>query len=97
MSLALKHVQAAPDPPSSRTELPIPSDLERIVMHCLGKRPDDRPASAAALAEALAACSTAHWTPAEADAWWQRHLPPTSTLRSFAQVSSRTPAVIHKV
>jgi serine/threonine-protein kinase len=97
MSLALKHVQAAPDPPSSRTELPIPSDLERIVMHCLGKRPDDRPASAAALAEALAACSTPHWTPAEADVWWQRHLPPTSTLRSFAQLSSRTPAVIHKV
>jgi serine/threonine-protein kinase len=97
MSLALKHVQVAPDPPSSRTELPIPSDLERIVMHCLGKRPDDRPASAAALAEALAACSTPHWTPAEADAWWQRHLPPTSTLRSFAQLTSRTPAVIHKV
>ena len=97
MSLALKHVQATPDLPSSRTELPIPGDLERIVMHCLGKRPDDRPASAAALAEARTSCSTPHWTAAEADAWWQRHLPPTSTLRSFAQLSSRTPAIIHKV
>ncbi len=97
MSLALKHVQAEPDPPSSRTELPIPSDLERIVLHCLGKRPDDRPASAAELAAALDACSTPHWTPPEADAWWQRHLPPTSSLRSFAQLSPRTPTVLHKI
>jgi serine/threonine protein kinase len=97
MSMALKHVQAVPDPPSSRTELPIPSDLERIVLHCLAKRPDDRPASAAALAEALAGCSTPHWTSADVDAWWQRHLPPTSSLRSFAQLSPRTPAVLRKI
>ena len=97
MSLALKHVQAPPDPPSSRTELPIPSDLERIVMHCLGKRPDDRPASAGALAEGLVGCSTPHWTRAEADAWWQRHLPPTSSLRSFAQLSPRTPTMLRKI
>jgi serine/threonine-protein kinase len=97
MSLALKHVQATPDPPSARTELPVPADLERIVLHCLAKRPDDRPASAAALAEALAACSTPHWTRVETDAWWQRNLPPTSSLRSFAQLSPRTPAVVHKV
>jgi serine/threonine protein kinase len=97
MSMALKHVQAVPDPPPSRTELPIPSDLERIVLHCLAKRPDDRPASAAALAEALAGCSTPHWTSADVDAWWQRHLPPTSSLRSFAQLSPRTPAVLRKI
>ena len=97
MSLALKHVQATPDPPSSRTELPIPADLERIVLHCLAKNAQDRPASAAALAEALAACTTPHWTRGEIDAWWQRHLPPTSSLRSFAQSGSRTPPVVHKI
>ena len=92
MSLALKHVQAQPEPPSSRTELAIPSDLERIVMHCLGKRPDDRPASAGALADALAELLHARTgRRADADAWWQRHLPPTSSLRSFAQLVAAHP------
>ena len=38
MTMALKHVQARPDPPSARTELPIPADLERVVMRCLEKK-----------------------------------------------------------
>ena len=97
MSMALKHVQAQPDPPSTRTELAIPPDLERLVLHCLAKRPGDRPASAAELAAALAACRVAHWTAAEAELWWQRHLPPTSSLRSFAQPVSGTPAFVGKV
>jgi serine/threonine-protein kinase len=96
MSLALKHVQAAPDPPSRRTELPIPADLEQVVMHCLGKRPDDRPRSAAELSAALASCRVTHWTATEAESWWQRHLPPTSSLRSFAQPISGTPALVRK-
>jgi serine/threonine-protein kinase len=32
VSMALKHVQATPEPPSRRTELPIPPELERLVM-----------------------------------------------------------------
>jgi serine/threonine-protein kinase len=96
MSMALKHVQEVPDPPSVRTELPIPSDLERVVLHCLAKRPADRPATAAAVADALAACDVRHWTAAEAEAWWQRHLPPSSSLRSFAQNSSSTAPRVHK-
>jgi serine/threonine-protein kinase len=96
MSLALKHVQAVPDPPSVRTELPIPGDLERVIMHCLGKRPADRPASAADVAAALAACDISPWTRADAEAWWQRHLPPSSSLRSYAQAPETTPALVHK-
>ena len=46
MSMALKHVQTPPDPPSRRTELPIPADLDRLVMRCLAKKPDDRPSGA---------------------------------------------------
>jgi serine/threonine-protein kinase len=97
MSMALKHVQSPPDPPSARTELPLPADLEAIVLHCLAKRPVDRPASAAALAAALAACQVPRWTAADAEAWWQRHLPPTSSLRSFARVSPRTPTMVRKI
>ncbi len=50
----LKHVQQPPEPLSTRTGRPIPVELETLVLACLAKRPDDRPQSAAALAEALA-------------------------------------------
>jgi serine/threonine-protein kinase len=97
MSLALKHVQTQPDPPSHRTELPIPPELERIVLHCLAKKPDDRPGTASAVAESLAACPVALWTSADAERWWHRHLPTTSSLRSFAQVAMHTPPVVRKI
>jgi serine/threonine-protein kinase len=96
VAMAIKHVQATPDPPSLRTELPIPAALERVVLDCLAKRPDDRPRSARDVAARLAACGVPSWTPADADAWWERHLPPTSSLRSFADAAARTPAVVRK-
>jgi eukaryotic-like serine/threonine-protein kinase len=49
------HIQQAPVPPSKRTENPIPPALERLVLTCLAKQPEDRPASAADLAAGLAA------------------------------------------
>jgi hypothetical protein len=97
MSMALKHVQSAPEPPSHRTELPIPADLERIVLHCLAKTPDDRPETAAAVARALSACAVPRWTSHDAEEWWHLHLPTTSSLRSFAHTDMRTPPVVRKI
>jgi serine/threonine-protein kinase len=50
----LKHLQQTPDPPSRRTDRPIPPELEAAVLACLAKRPDDRPRSARELAQRLA-------------------------------------------
>ena len=36
----------------------------------------------------LAACDVPPWTEDDAAAWWKRHLPPTSSLRSFSQTSA---------
>ncbi len=48
-------------------------------MRCLAKSPADRPPSAAALAEALAALAAeSPWTAADAEAWWSAHRPGTS-------------------
>jgi eukaryotic-like serine/threonine-protein kinase len=91
MTMAIKHVQSKPDPPSSRTELPIPEDLERIVMQCLEKKPADRPASARELARLLAACCLPSWTEEEAAAWWETHLPETSTLRAARDATLDVP------
>ena len=49
------HIQQEPVPPSQRTENPIPPALERLILTCLAKQPEDRPASAADLAAGLAA------------------------------------------
>jgi serine/threonine-protein kinase len=82
MSMALKHVQTPPELPSARTELPVPSDLEAIVMQCLEKDPSARFASARELARALKRCDLLEWSEARAAEWWARHLPPGSSLRA---------------
>jgi serine/threonine protein kinase len=63
-----------PPPPLSTVVGGMDPDLEKVVMACLAKRPDDRPASARAIREALAHCpSLAEWTPARAKLWWDDH------------------------
>jgi serine/threonine-protein kinase len=76
MGLILHHTRTKPDPPSSRTDLPIPADLDALVLACLAKEPDDRPTSARALSASLGAVAGAGaWTDNRARDWWQRHLP----------------------
>jgi len=70
------HVVSVPEPPSQRLrarepDATIPEDLEQIVLKCLAKAPDDRPAGAKELLDALSACSVAGaWTDADARAAW---------------------------
>jgi eukaryotic-like serine/threonine-protein kinase len=97
MSMALKHVQAKPDPPSQRTELPIPPDLERLILQCLEKKPANRPSTARELRERLLMSGVSPWTEHDAASWWEHHLPHSSSLRSFAQSTMRTPPVVQKV
>ena len=57
--------------PPSRLRPDVPADLERVVLRCLAKKPDDRYPNVKALGEALAACaSAADWDAGRADAWW---------------------------
>jgi serine/threonine-protein kinase len=76
MVTIMAHAQQPPVPPSERTELPGPASLERVVMSCLAKRPEDRPASAGALARMLDECRDAGaWTQKDAAGWWQTNRP----------------------
>ena len=72
----LAHATQEPVPPSNISELEIPDSLERIILACLSKDPQQRPASAAVLAEQLAACDLpSPWSNSQASNWWEKHKP----------------------
>jgi len=74
--MLLQHVQAQPVPPSTRSELAIPKQLDAILMMCLEKDPAKRPVSALQLDSELARVPCeAPWTNERAQKWWQDHAP----------------------
>ena len=76
MKMLLQHVQAEPIPPSQRTELAIPRELDDLVMACLRKNPNDRPQNAEELLKMACSCRTCDsWNSDSAREWWERHLP----------------------
>ena len=96
MKMFVQHLQAQPVPPSQRTELPIPPELDAFVLACLEKDPNKRPQSARDLFEMATACCSDGWTNRQARAWWEVHLPEltgdlAATLpaeRTYTQASS---------
>lgn len=76
METLVQHAQAVPVRPSARTEVEVPPKLDDVILRCLSKNPDDRPASADTLAEALASIPTGStWTTRRAGEWWNMHHP----------------------
>ena len=76
MKLLLAHAQAMPDPPSRRTELRLPPELDALVLSCLAKEREHRPQSARDLLRHLDAIPLAEpWTEERARGWWKTHLP----------------------
>ena len=69
----LKHVQEEPIPPSRRTEMVIPEDLDAVVLSCLAKDPAERPQTAEELDARLAACAVTTWTKEMTEEWWKLH------------------------
>jgi serine/threonine-protein kinase len=75
LQVMMMHMHDPPVPPSERSELPVPAALDRIVLACLAKAPDDRPQSAAALARALEAVDVEPWSEELAASWWSSNQP----------------------
>jgi serine/threonine-protein kinase len=83
MAVVLDHVRTSPVPPSLRTEMDVPPDLEALIMSCLAKEPPDRPASAGELARLLGETGLEDAWGAEAAAeWWRLHLPMEADSRA---------------
>jgi len=97
MKMFVQHLQNAPVPPSQRTELPIPADLDALVMACLAKERSHRPANAEDVRLLLDSTRGANrWTNQSARGWWQLHLPelagPLATEEPL-EIAAATPAL----
>jgi len=74
LEVCTHHLHSVPDPPSTRLGARVTPDLEAVLLACLAKRPEDRPASAHVLRDRLRACVAAgRWTNARAAQWWAVH------------------------
>jgi serine/threonine protein kinase len=63
-------------PPSQRSEMRIPPELDAIVMSCLEKDPNKRPQNAQELFRMAQYCTACEgWNPDVAHDWWSTHLP----------------------
>jgi serine/threonine protein kinase len=95
MEVCQRQLNELPVPPSRRAAAPIAADLEAVVLRCLAKQPEDRPAGARELAAQLARCRPAvPWGAEDAEAWWKTQpvSPPTSelTFSTLAPFPKRT-------
>jgi len=87
-----QHLHAQPRRPSVALRASVPSDLEDVVLACLEKRPEDRPADARELRRQLEACELdRRWTSERAIEWWRSHAspapasePPSATGQTIA-------------
>ena len=76
MAMALDHVTTTPQPPSQRSHLSIPPELDRIILKCLEKKPEDRFGSAMELAQALSTeVAFNGGGRSQAERWWKSHYP----------------------
>jgi serine/threonine-protein kinase len=73
LGMITRHLRDTPVPPSERSDLPIPSELERLVLACLAKVPEQRPPDAQQLARALTAVPVGAWDGDQAAQWWHSH------------------------
>jgi serine/threonine-protein kinase len=89
VEICAAHLHTIPPPPSERLGEKVAPSLEELLMRGLAKSPDDRPASAAAFREDLAACEVRPWTRADAQRWWEAR-PRESRLSSLPTERERT-------
>ena len=70
------HIRDEPVPPSARTELELPPELDEVILRCLEKDPDSRISTADELDDLLAELEPLYpWTVEEARAWWVLNRP----------------------
>ncbi len=87
------HLHTPPVLPSERLGRDVTPFLERLILACLAKRPDERPADAGAMLALLEEQWTGSaWTQREARSWWETRAPEMLAARRAQEESvSRAP------
>ncbi len=95
LEVCSKHMLEAPMPPSQRLGKPLPADLEALVLGCLAKDRNARPATAALLRTALLACAEAGpYDQVAARAWWHAHRAARKDSPSAIEETASGPATM---
>ena len=84
------HLHSTPPSPSQRLGRTLPHALEDVLMRCLEKAPERRPADAEALSDALDAAQVGEWTQDDARQWWREHGPDAVLATPGRDVSAAT-------
>jgi eukaryotic-like serine/threonine-protein kinase len=75
-----KHMQVPPDPPSRHAPEGVPEALEALILRCLEKAPERRPADARDVARELRSIPFSEpWNEERAHAWWAERLETASS------------------
>jgi serine/threonine-protein kinase len=99
MDVIIAHVHDEVVRPSQH-QPDVPADLERVILRCLAKSPEDRFQNVDALEQAFGECAAAgQWTERHASLWWHDHgqpvgaplisVPQSDSLESRAACTSR--------
>ncbi len=76
VQMLMRHVNEQPPAPSERSELPVPPELDAVILDLLEKDPRARPASAADVVARLDAIPLDRpWDQVRAQQWWERNQP----------------------
>jgi len=88
VAMVLDHVETAPKRPSQVSKQPVPEPLERLIMDCLEKAPQKRPATILDLWQRLGEVPLENpWTPERAESWWGLELPDLAEAASGEDAS----------
>ncbi|MEO8199421.1 MAG: serine/threonine-protein kinase [Gemmatimonadota bacterium] len=82
VQMIARHVRAEPIPPSIRANMVVAPALERLILDCLAKKPEDRPGTAAEIARRLSTIDLEPWTEDLATTWWVENHPSPGGQRS---------------
>jgi hypothetical protein len=73
--MLLRHLQQQPEAPSVASPMKVPPALDALILECLAKEPEGRPANAVELGRRLRELrQSSEWNDEMAETWWSENM-----------------------